>query len=153
MKFAAIEDARLFLEQNPDIDMIELFILDANGVPRGKLLHREELLADVVAALPSALRAAGADARLLLPGLPAVMAALQSPQMLAELGPCFGVAGVRLWKGRLAVPELPVYVVDAPMLYRREGGPCRRLLCRNRPCRRRAACSSSRSRTSRCRLA
>jgi starch synthase len=80
-------------------------------------------LADVVAALPSALRAAGADARLLLPGLPAVMAALQSPQMLAELGPCFGVAGVRLWKGRLAVPELPVYVVDAPMLYRREGGP------------------------------
>ena len=25
--------------------MIELFILDANGVPRGKLLHREELLA------------------------------------------------------------------------------------------------------------
>jgi glutamine synthetase len=30
---------------NPDIDMIELFILDANGVPRGKLLHREELLA------------------------------------------------------------------------------------------------------------
>ena len=26
---------------------------------------------------------------------PAVMAALQSPQMLAELGPCFGVAGVR----------------------------------------------------------
>ena len=45
MKFAAIEDARLFLEQNPDIDMIELFILDANGVPRGKLLHRDELLA------------------------------------------------------------------------------------------------------------
>ncbi|PTT78957.1 glutamine synthetase, partial [Pseudomonas sp. HMWF005] len=45
MKFAAIEDARLFLDQNPDIDMIELFILDANGVPRGKLLHREELLA------------------------------------------------------------------------------------------------------------
>jgi len=35
MKFAATEDARLFLEQNPDIDMIELFILDANGVPRG----------------------------------------------------------------------------------------------------------------------
>ena len=34
MNFAAIEDARLFLEQNPDIDMIELFILDAKGVPR-----------------------------------------------------------------------------------------------------------------------
>jgi glutamine synthetase len=45
MKFAALEDAQSFLANNPDIDMIELFILDANGVPRGKLLHREELLA------------------------------------------------------------------------------------------------------------
>ncbi|MCY1407202.1 Gamma-glutamylputrescine synthetase PuuA [compost metagenome] len=33
------------MTHNPDIEMFELFILDANGVPRGKLLHREELLA------------------------------------------------------------------------------------------------------------
>lgn len=45
MKFAALDEARSFLAANPDIDMVELFILDANGVPRGKLLHREELLA------------------------------------------------------------------------------------------------------------
>ncbi|MDG9881572.1 glutamine synthetase family protein [Pseudomonas sp. GD04058] len=45
MHFAPIEQARAFLDANPDIEMIELFILDANGVPRGKLLHREELLA------------------------------------------------------------------------------------------------------------
>ncbi|MDR0280888.1 MAG: glutamine synthetase family protein [Paucimonas sp.] len=45
MHFAPIEQARAFLSANPDIEMIELFILDANGVPRGKLLHREELLA------------------------------------------------------------------------------------------------------------
>jgi len=45
MKFAALQDAERFLNDNPDIEMIELFILDANGVPRGKLLHREELLA------------------------------------------------------------------------------------------------------------
>ncbi|MCE6984180.1 glutamine synthetase, partial [Pseudomonas frederiksbergensis] len=44
MQFAPIEQARTFLATNPDIEMIELFILDANGVPRGKLLHREELL-------------------------------------------------------------------------------------------------------------
>lgn len=80
-------------------------------------------LADVVAALPAALRAAGADARLLLPGLPAVMAAMQAPRLVAELGPCFGVATVRLWRAQLATPELPAYVVDAPMLYRRGGGP------------------------------
>ena len=45
MKFASVQEARDFLEQNPDIDAFELFILDANGVPRGKLLHRDELLA------------------------------------------------------------------------------------------------------------
>ncbi|WP_437883231.1 glutamine synthetase family protein [Pseudomonas sp. LRF_L74] len=45
MHFASTNEARTFLAENPDIDLIELFILDANGVPRGKLLHREELLA------------------------------------------------------------------------------------------------------------
>nr|WP_260955645.1 glutamine synthetase family protein [Pseudomonas citri] len=45
MSFAPVEQARAFLEQNPDIDLFELFILDNNGVPRGKLLHRDELLA------------------------------------------------------------------------------------------------------------
>ncbi|UXY51824.1 glutamine synthetase family protein [Pseudomonas tohonis] len=45
MKFAPEQEARDFLDQNPDIDAFELFILDANGVPRGKLLHRDELLA------------------------------------------------------------------------------------------------------------
>lgn len=43
--FAGVQEAQGFLAANPDIELIELFILDANGVPRGKLLHREELLA------------------------------------------------------------------------------------------------------------
>ncbi|WP_137886200.1 glutamine synthetase family protein [Pseudomonas sp. 2FE] len=45
MKFADIQEARDFLEQHPEVRSLELFIIDANGVPRGKLLHREELLA------------------------------------------------------------------------------------------------------------
>ncbi|CAD5110516.1 glutamine synthetase family protein [Zestomonas carbonaria] len=45
MQFAHPDEARQFLAANPDIEAFELFILDANGVPRGKLLHREELLA------------------------------------------------------------------------------------------------------------
>ena len=44
-QFAHEQEAHDFLSRNPDVDLIELFILDANGVPRGKLLHREELLA------------------------------------------------------------------------------------------------------------
>jgi glutamine synthetase len=45
MTFAPLQQAQEFLVTNPDIEMFELFILDANGVPRGKLLHRDELLA------------------------------------------------------------------------------------------------------------
>jgi glutamine synthetase len=45
MSFAPLQEAQSFLELNPDIEMFELFILDNNGVPRGKLLHRDELLA------------------------------------------------------------------------------------------------------------
>ncbi|MGY4531899.1 glutamine synthetase [Pseudomonas sp. TE3786] len=43
--FASAQEARDFLQQNPDIEAFELFIIDNNGVPRGKLLHRDELLA------------------------------------------------------------------------------------------------------------
>lgn len=42
--FAPLQEALDFLELNPDVEMFELFILDNNGVPRGKLLHRDELL-------------------------------------------------------------------------------------------------------------
>ncbi len=45
MNFAPVHQAQAFLDQHPQIEMFELFILDANGVPRGKLLHRDELLA------------------------------------------------------------------------------------------------------------
>jgi glutamine synthetase len=45
MTFAQDQEAVRFLEQNPDIELIELYIMDAAGTPRGKLLHRDELLA------------------------------------------------------------------------------------------------------------
>ena len=45
MKFAEIQEARDFLEQHPDVRSIELMLIDSNGIPRGKLLHRDELLA------------------------------------------------------------------------------------------------------------
>ena len=43
--FAPLQEALDFLQSHPHIEMFELFILDNNGVPRGKLLHRDELLA------------------------------------------------------------------------------------------------------------
>ncbi|MEK8052226.1 glycogen synthase GlgA [Ideonella sp. DXS22W] len=80
-------------------------------------------LADVVAALPPALAAQGADVRLLLPGLPAVLEAVQSPRVVLDIGAVFGAMRVRLLKGRMPGTQLPVYLVDAPYLYRRGGSP------------------------------
>jgi len=80
-------------------------------------------LADVAAALPVALAGQGADVRLLLPGLPQVLDAVLHARLVQDIGPCFGAAKVRLLLGRMPGTRLPVYLVDAPYLYRREGGP------------------------------
>ena len=45
MRFADIQEAHDFLATHPQVQQFELFLIDANGVPRGKLLHRDELLA------------------------------------------------------------------------------------------------------------
>jgi starch synthase len=80
-------------------------------------------LADVAAALPPALARAGADVRLLLPGLPPITDALMQARTVREIGPVFGAAEVALKLGKLPGSGVPAYVVDAPFLYRRAGGP------------------------------
>jgi len=80
-------------------------------------------LADVVGALPLALVATGVDARLLLPGFPAVLEALTNPRVVCELGAVLGAARVTLRIGTLPGSGVTAYVVDAPLMFQRPGNP------------------------------
>ncbi|MFZ4285744.1 glycogen synthase GlgA [Variovorax sp. HJSM1_2] len=80
-------------------------------------------LADVLGALPQALLVEGADVRLLLPGMPAILDGLDKSQVVCEIGAVFGAARVTLRKGVLSCSGVEAYVIDAPYLYRRPGSP------------------------------
>jgi len=80
-------------------------------------------LADVLGALPQALISEGADTRLLLPGLPAIVDAVLHQKVVREIGPSFGAARITLRLGQMPYSKVPVYIVDAPYLFRRPGSP------------------------------
>lgn len=76
-------------------------------------------LADVVAALPPAQRQLGADARVLLPGFPAIINQIADKQKVTTLNTFAGE--ITLFYGHYQ--ETPLYIIDAPYLYQREGNP------------------------------
>jgi starch synthase len=98
--------------------------------PRPRVLHvaaeiypwvKTGGLGDVVAALPAALTAEGVEARLCLPGFPALLDAAHATE-IARLATPFAVERVRL--GLVDLPgQPPAYIVDHPAFYDRPGGP------------------------------
>ena len=78
-------------------------------------------LADVNAALPIALINLDLDVRMLLPGLPAFMNATSNRKRLVSIGSAFGARKIVIWLARLN--DVPVYLIEAPELYGREGNP------------------------------
>lgn len=83
-------------------------------------------LADVLGALPPALAAAGADARMLLPALPPLAQVLREPRVVARVQPPWGGAAAELVLGRLDAPTLagvPAYLLRHDALYSRAGTP------------------------------
>ncbi len=80
-------------------------------------------LADVAAALPEALADIGVDARTIVPGFPAILAALATPVCVYEANGLFGTATMRVLYGFLPGRKTAVYVIDAPALFQRPGNP------------------------------
>ena len=77
-------------------------------------------LADVVGALPAALKPLGVEMRTLLPGHPSVMSALQDTKELARWPAWFG-GDTKLLSARHGALDL--LVLDAPHLFLRAGNP------------------------------
>lgn len=79
-------------------------------------------LADVLAALPAAQRALGADARVLTPGFPALLRGVQGLEPAGELPDLMGFGPARYLLGRTD-SGVPIYLLDCPALFDRPGGP------------------------------
>jgi len=79
-------------------------------------------LADVSGALPAALCAIGVDVRVLVPGYKQVIEQLAKHQPVAVFDDLPGFPLARLLSGTMA-NDVPLFVLDCPSLYQREGGP------------------------------
>jgi len=77
-------------------------------------------LADVAGALPPALAAEGVNVHTLMPGYPAVLAAVGEAEVVHRW-PALGAGPARLLAARAA--GLSLFVLDAPHLYGRSGNP------------------------------
>ncbi len=83
-------------------------------------------LGDVSASLPAALRALGIDVRLLIPGYPSVLSGLKPKRKVAEFDDLKHFPPCVLRSAKLPISDsdsIPVFIIDCPELYSREGGP------------------------------
>jgi starch synthase len=83
-------------------------------------------LGDVSAALPAALREMKVDVRVLIPGYPPVLKRLKYKRKVADFPayapfPASTLLSARLSAGPSA--SVPVFIIDCPPLYDRQGGP------------------------------
>jgi starch synthase len=76
-------------------------------------------LADVMGALPSALKSKGVEIRTLIPGYPQVMALIKNASIALEIPSLFGGPAHIL---STHVDGLELFVIDAPHLFFRDGG-------------------------------
>ena len=80
-------------------------------------------LGEVAATLPVALRAAGVDARILVPAYPAAREALRAAPAVAELAQPGGAYPPAQLRAGTTAAGVPVFAVDCPALYGHGGNP------------------------------
>ena len=80
-------------------------------------------LADVSRALPIALAKVGIDVRLLMPAYPSALAQLGKARVAMEFEDILDISGGRLIASHLPGSDIPIWLVDAPSLFNRAGGP------------------------------
>jgi starch synthase len=81
-------------------------------------------LADISGALPLALRKLGLDVRVLVPGYPPILDRLPDARPLADVSALAGESGrAQILGAKMPGSELPLLVLDCPVLYARPGGP------------------------------
>lgn len=79
-------------------------------------------LADVSRALPVALTHLGIHVRLLMPGYPNAYLRVQNPRAVAKIPAAFGISDATLIEGVFPETDMPVYLIDCPSLFQRQGG-------------------------------
>lgn len=107
------------LYRHPSLDGLRVLVASSEAHP----LIKTGGLADVAASLPVALRELGQDARLILPAYPRAARQLREPKPVCEVKVPGCRTTVRILEGSLPDQDLPVYLVDAPEHFGREGSP------------------------------
>ncbi len=79
-------------------------------------------LADVSYALPKALRKLGVDIRIITVGYPAILQQVALTPVQENLNLLSAAPTARLLRGTVPNSDIPLYVLDCPSLYQRDGG-------------------------------
>ncbi|MBM3351601.1 MAG: glycogen synthase GlgA [Betaproteobacteria bacterium] len=80
-------------------------------------------LADVSGSLPTALKNLGVDIRILMPGYSQALAKLQNLHYITTLDYLSHIGSAEILLGDMPETGVQVYVIKAPQLYERDGGP------------------------------
>jgi starch synthase len=108
-----------YMPNLPARERYDILVASSEALP----LIKTGGLADVASSLPAALRELGHDARLVIPAYPAAVRQVRELKRLFELRLPQTTGPVHVLGGLMPDRDLPVYLVEAPAYFCREGNP------------------------------